>query len=614
MLLAALVGGFTRQLWVESERRQQETLDQVTRMSIANDLLHALHDVVQTLPSSLDLSDVLTSAQETFRQLVDSTVAVVLVPDDTSDVWHVELAEGVRLPDTLLPEELSRTLVRALDDPDVVLVDDLEPGTGGACGAETRSVLATALRAQDRVVGLVSIEHRDASAYTDEDARLISGLASSLALAVDNARWFSRLRTLGAEAERARIARDLHDRVAQSLAYIGFELDRLATVHDDPELRDLQGVVRGVVGELRETLFQLRANVSESQDLVDVARDYITRWSDRTGVEAEFLPHTGGRRVPVQVEQELWRILQESLTNVERHADASHAWVSWRIGDGRAQLEVRDDGRGMSSDGAAPRALWARRHPRARGRRRRPRHPDERTDERNDRARGDGGSPMTRVMIADDHQLLRQALRRALEEAGLEVVAEAGDGEEATRLVSLHRPDVVVMDVTMPVLDGIEATRRIHAATGHSRVLVLTMHDEDALRVRALRAGAVGFLTKDCAMHEVVDTVRQVAAGETVFSPDIAAAMMSEFPASGDGLMSAHTGVAVAVESPLTKREHEILQLVADGHSTTEIAHTLFISAKTVKNHLASIYAKLDSRDRTQAVLSGMRMGIVQLQ
>ena len=221
---------------------------------------------------------------------------------------------------------------------------------------------------------------------------------------------------------------------------------------------------------------------------------------------------------------------------------------------------------------------------------------------------------MTRVMIADDHQLLRQALRRALEDAGLEVVAEAGDGEEATRLVSLHRPDVVVMDVTMPVLDGIEATRRIHAATGHSKVLVLTMHDEDALRVRALRAGAVGFLTKDCAMHEVVETVRQVAAGETVFSPEIAAAMMSEFPSTGDGLMSGHAPIAVAVESPLTKREHEILQLVADGHSTTEIARTLFISAKTVKNHLASIYAKLDSRDRTQAVLSGMRMGIVQLQ
>jgi DNA-binding NarL/FixJ family response regulator len=168
------------------------------------------------------------------------------------------------------------------------------------------------------------------------------------------------------------------------------------------------------------------------------------------------------------------------------------------------------------------------------------------------------------------------------------------------------------MDVTMPVLDGIEATRRIHAATGETRVLVLTMHDEDALRVKALRAGAVGFLTKDCAMQEVVETVRRVADGDTVFSPEIAAAMMAEFPLNGDAYANGHA--ADVVESPLTKREREILQLVADGHSTAEIARSLFISAKTVKNHLASIYAKLDSRDRTQAVLSGMRLGIVQLQ
>lgn len=351
VFLAALVGGFTRQLWLEAERRQQETLDQVTRMSIANDLLHALHDVVQTLPSSLDLSDVVASAQETFRELVDSTVAVVLVPDDTSDLWHVELAEGVRLPATLTPEELPRTLQHALTSAGVIRVNDLTPGTSAAYGSETQSVLATALRAHDRVVGLVSLEHDSPDMYTEEDASLIAGLASSLALAVDNARWFARLRTLGAEAERARIARDLHDNVAQSLAYVGFELDRLAVVHgDDQELKDLQRVVRGVVAELRETLYQLRATVSENQDLVDVARDYIHRWSARTGVDTEFMPHTGGRRVPVQVEQELWRILQESLTNVERHADASHAWISWRISDGRALLEVRDDGRGMNTD------------------------------------------------------------------------------------------------------------------------------------------------------------------------------------------------------------------------------------------------------------------------
>lgn len=350
VVLAALVGGFTRQLWLEAERRQQESQDQITRMSLANDLLHKLHSVVQTLPSSLDLSDVVTSAQERIREVVDSTVAVVIVPDDTSDLWRVELSEGTRLAATLLPTELPLVLTRALGTTGVVRVNDLTPGTDAACGATSRSVLATALRAHDRVVGLVSIEHNEPDAYTEEDASLIAGLASSLALAVDNARWFSRLRTLGAEAERARIARDLHDSVAQSLAYVGFELDRLATAQSDPELRELQQVVRGVVADLRETLYQLRATVSENQDLVEVARDYITRWSTRTGIDTEFSPRTGGRRVPLQVEQELWRILQESLTNVERHADASHAWITWRIGEGQAQLEIRDDGRGMNTD------------------------------------------------------------------------------------------------------------------------------------------------------------------------------------------------------------------------------------------------------------------------
>ena len=355
VVLAAFVGGFTRQLWLEAERRQQESLDMVARMAQANDLLHKLHDVVQTLPSSLDLSDVITSAQERFRELVDSTVAVVIMPDDTSDLWRVELAEGTRLPATLTPAELPEHADPRARRHGVIRDNDLTPGhRRGVRRRRRRSVLATALRAHDRVVGLVSIEHSEPDVYTEEDASLIEGLASSLALAVDNARWFARLRTLGAEAERARIARDLHDNVAQSLAYVGFELDRLATAHDeDPELRELQGVVRGVVADLRETLYQLRATVSENQDLVEIAREYITRWSNRTGIDADFDPETGGRRVPLQVEQELWRILQESLTNVERHADASHAWITWRIGDGHAQLEIRDDGRGMNTDTAA---------------------------------------------------------------------------------------------------------------------------------------------------------------------------------------------------------------------------------------------------------------------
>jgi DNA-binding NarL/FixJ family response regulator len=206
-----------------------------------------------------------------------------------------------------------------------------------------------------------------------------------------------------------------------------------------------------------------------------------------------------------------------------------------------------------------------------------------------------------RVLLVDDHQLLRQAVRQALEHAGMDVVAEAGDGSEAVRLANEIAPDVVVMDVSMPVLDGVEATRRIHAAHPQLPIVVLTMHGEDAQRREAVEAGAAGFLTKDVSMQDVVRTVHQVAAGDTALSRELASTILTELRAPD------------IRTSPLTRREEEVLQLIADGLSTTEVAAQLFISGKTVKNHLASIYDKLDARDRTQAVLAAVRIGIIRL-
>ncbi|MDQ1467094.1 MAG: two-component system, NarL family, response regulator DegU [Actinomycetota bacterium] len=212
---------------------------------------------------------------------------------------------------------------------------------------------------------------------------------------------------------------------------------------------------------------------------------------------------------------------------------------------------------------------------------------------------------MTTVLIADDHQLLRQALRRAMEDAGLVVLGEAADGAEAVQLVDELRPELVIMDVTMPVLGGIEATRRLHAAHPGLPIVVLTMHDEEALREEALRAGASAFLTKDSSMQEVVATAIATAAGEAL-SAELASSILSE-------LTPPSAAVARTEPSPLTPREEEILQLIADGYSTSEVAARLFISGKTVKNHLASVYDKLDARDRTQAVLSAVRIGIIHL-
>lgn len=209
-----------------------------------------------------------------------------------------------------------------------------------------------------------------------------------------------------------------------------------------------------------------------------------------------------------------------------------------------------------------------------------------------------------RLLLADDHRMLREGLRRSLEEFGFTVVAEARNGAEALDLVQSAQPNIVLMDVTMPGLDGVEATRQIKAEHPEVRIVVLTMHADQDILTEAIRAGANGYLVKDCSVDEIAMAIDAVAVGETALSPGLAASMLADVRRQESEQQQ---------ERVITAREEEVLQLIADGCSTPEVAEALFISQKTVKNHLASIYQKLDARDRTQAVLQAVRMGIVTL-
>ncbi len=209
-----------------------------------------------------------------------------------------------------------------------------------------------------------------------------------------------------------------------------------------------------------------------------------------------------------------------------------------------------------------------------------------------------------RLLLADDHKMLREGLRRSMVERGFDVVGEARDGAEAVELANSLRPDVILMDVSMPEIDGVEATRQIRERQSDVRIVMLTMHADQDVLADAIRAGANGYLVKDCSTDEIASAIETVAGGETALSPRLAASMLAEVRRQED--QAEQTRV-------ITKREEEVLQHIADGCSTPEVAERLYISQKTVKNHLASIYQKLDARDRTQAVLQAVRMGIVTL-
>jgi DNA-binding NarL/FixJ family response regulator len=209
----------------------------------------------------------------------------------------------------------------------------------------------------------------------------------------------------------------------------------------------------------------------------------------------------------------------------------------------------------------------------------------------------DGGA---RVLIVDDHALLRDAIRVALELAGHEVVGEAGDGYEAIRLAEELCPAIVLMDVSLPGIDGIEATRRLILRGSESRMVILTMHGDPALVARAVRAGASAYLTKGFSMPEVVEAVEKVAAGDVVLSPNLAGSMLRELSAP-----------ASVRHDLITRREADALELVADGYSTREVASRLLVSDRTVRQDLSSAYGKLESSHRTEAVLDTVRWGIV---
>jgi signal transduction histidine kinase len=350
LLMVALIAGYARRISGEADRQHTLALDRLGRLADANALLFSLHRVAQTLPASLDYDEVLDSTVQRLRGLLDFDALAILVADDTDQTWSVARREGVRLKERLTNDDLPPVLRSVAERREFVAQHQLVATSPGLAPSMGSGIYAP-LVARSSLIGLISIEHKADEHFTRRDVELVNGFVEPVALAIDNARWFTRLRTVGADEERTRIARELHDRIGQSLAYLAFELDRIVSSNNKggdiaPSLHQLREDVRGVIGEVRDTLYDLRTDVSEAQDMADTLDQFIQRVKDRTGLDITLYADRG-TRLPILQEREMWRVAQEALANVEKHAKATRVRVLWRCNGAAAALEVADDGQGF---------------------------------------------------------------------------------------------------------------------------------------------------------------------------------------------------------------------------------------------------------------------------
>jgi signal transduction histidine kinase len=341
LVMIGVLAGYARRLFGEAELRSALAQQ-------ANDLLTQLNALAQTLPASLDLDETLSATIGQLRELFPIDVVAVLLREDATDLWSIVASAGARLPVVLDDAALPQPVRAALAESRGVLAEaqaGLSPDVGSA--------IYVPLLARSNLIGLIAIENRATASLGQRELQLSEALAGQAALAIDNARWFSRLRTVGADEERSRIARDLHDRVGQSLAFVSFELDRISRQSTaqpvGAELIQLREEIRRVVIEVRETLYDLRTDVSERKDLVTILAEFADRVSDRTGVDVQF-NFLADRRLPLRKEREIWRIAQEAVANAYRHGHPTRIDVAWRCNEHGGLLEVRDDGSGLPAD------------------------------------------------------------------------------------------------------------------------------------------------------------------------------------------------------------------------------------------------------------------------
>ena len=497
---------------------------------------------------------------------------------------------------------------------------DLDPHFIQGPGFRARAELDAPLKAGGGVLGVLCIQSERPDAFGEDDVPFVETLADQIAVAIENARLLERTRDLAASEERNRLAREIHDTLAQSLAALTLDLDaaQKLAVEDSGELGALLARTRELahraLEEARHAISSLRPETLTEVPLTEALAAEVASLEQSGAVHsAEFVVEGERRQLAPEVEAALFRIAQEALTNVRKHARAKRVRAVLSFEGQAVSLLIQDDGVGF--DPHTPptaKAGFGLTSMRQRAGLIGSQIEIDSSAGWGTRIRvhvGDavsGALPAAtapiRVMLVDDHALVREGVRRMLEVMPRVVVAaEATDGEEAVARAVELQPQVVLMDVQMPGLDGLQATRRIRARVPDVRVIMLSTTAPDDVVLESVRAGARGYLLKDVGADDLRRAIQSVAEGGSFFSPAAAAKLAGGVRRAGPEA------------ERLTPRELAVLRQLAAGLSNKAIAAKLQIGENTVQTHLRHIYAKLDVGSRTEALRRASERGILAL-
>lgn len=614
-----------------TERRQREHIE-------------ALNAIGQTIAASLEVEDVFPGFATAARRLVEhDRVGVDLLADDGTAfetlAWATHYPNGFSWGERVLLAETDLAVV--VRNEAARWSGDLRSDPRFQKERDRRAVrdegivsmLCVPLRANGRVFGILTFTSVTPDRYGEHDVGVAQQVADQIAPFLDSVRLYRQVRTLAAAEERNRLAREVHDTLAQGLTAIALQLDAATPLL--PEGADATRLVaeareltRRALEDARRAVWGLHPSPLESRPLADALEDEVVGFGQRSGVASTF--ERRGESLPLDAQQAtaLFRVVQEALHNVEKHAQASRVRVELQFhaadGSGGAgsagmavRLRVADDGRGFAPEGvqATPDGGFGLTgmHERVRlvgGTLEIESAPGWGTRLLAEVPLGPGAAsraaaaptatePPTsaaaiRVLIVDDHEVARAGIRRLLEDTpAVTVVGEATDGQYAVEQALALRPDVVLMDLQMPRLSGVQAVRELRARWPEARVLIVTTFAQDEHLFEALKAGARGYLLKDASRAELLHGIQTVHQGGSLVQPVVASRLLDRF-----GALERER----ELHEPLTEREREVLILVARGARTREVAEQLVVSEKTIKYHLTQIYHKLGVSSRTAAV------------